>query len=214
MDRLTCRCRALDGGRLGMSSHVSAWLAPTTTVTRASSELNRPHLTFAGPRRLVSIVERTFGGGRTSGPPLSSGPGVTRGLRAVVGVLLVMGVCWVSAAGALASGWTIGSVSPPALPNGHLSAVSCSSSKVCTAVGYFTDAANLQVPLAERWDGNGWKIQNTPNPIDGSRFPSSGVPCASPTRTCAPQDQLTDVSCTSSRPAPRLGISRTRYLFR
>ena len=116
-----------------------------------------------------------------------------------------MGVCWVSAAGALASGWTIGSVSPPALPNGHLSAVSCSSSKVCTAVGYFTDAANLQVPLAERWDGNGWKIQNTPNPIDGSRFPSSGVPCASPTRTCAPQDQLTDVSCTSSTACTAVG---------
>jgi hypothetical protein len=110
--------------------------------------------------------------------------GVARGLRAVVGVLLVMAVCLVSAAGAFASGWTIEPVPPPGLPNGHLSAVSCSSSKVCTAVGYFTDAANVQVPLAEVWNGRGWRIQNTPNPIDGSRFPSAGVPCASPSEMC------------------------------
>jgi hypothetical protein len=130
---------------------------------------------------------------------------VARRLRAVAGVLFVMGVCLVSAAGACASGWTIASVPPPALPNGHLSAVSCSSSKLCRAVGYFTDAANVQVPLAEVWNGSGWRIQNTSTPIDGSRFPSAGVPCASPSGMCPPQDQLTDVSCTSPKACTAVG---------
>jgi hypothetical protein len=131
--------------------------------------------------------------------------GVARGLRTAVGVLLVMAVCLVSAAGAFASGWTIGSVPPPALPNGHLSAVSCSSSKVCTAVGYFTDATNRQGPLAEAWNGSGWRIQNTPNPIDGLQFPSAGVPCASPSGACPPQDRFTDVSCTSPEACTAVG---------
>jgi hypothetical protein len=68
----------------------------------------------------------------------------------------------------LAERWDGTSWSIQATPNATgvnlLSAVSCTSSAACTAVGY---APALQYPdtvtVAERWDGHRWSLQPTPN---------------------------------------------------
>ena len=48
---------------------------------------------------------------------------------------------------------------PPGSTFATLNGVSCTSVNVCTAVGFFTDAAHVAHPLAERWDGSSWQIQ-------------------------------------------------------
>ncbi len=60
-----------------------------------------------------------------------------------------------------------------------LSAVSCSSATLCTAVGYFEDSAAIDVTLAERWNGSHWKVEPTPNPAGAWGSTLSGVSCAS-----------------------------------
>ena len=57
-----------------------------------------------------------------------------------------------------------------------LNGVSCPSLRSCAAVGFFTDRAGTLATLAERWNGNSWAIQRTPNPIGGALV---GVSCAS-----------------------------------
>jgi hypothetical protein len=87
---------------------------------------------------------------------------------------LAFALCLASAAPATAASWRI----VPSPGNGALSAVSCTSARVCTAVGVkFVDGSN--VPLAERWNGTSWSIQRTPTPA-GATF-----------------SELIDVSCTS-----------------
>jgi hypothetical protein len=99
----------------------------------------------------------------------------------------------VAASGALAGGssaalggrtWT---VKPTPDPVGAeisvLGSVSCSSARACTAVG--SSAASLSsftFPLAERWDGNSWRIQATPTP-KGTSDTLYGVSCPS-ARAC------------------------------
>jgi hypothetical protein len=64
-----------------------------------------------------------------------------------------------------------------------LGSVSCPSVRACTAVG--SSAASLSSftqPLAERWDGNTWRIQPTPAP-KGTSDTLYGVSCPSP-RVC------------------------------
>jgi len=71
-----------------------------------------------------------------------------------------------------------------------LSTVSCTTAKACTAVGYYTDAAGIDVAQAARWNGTSWAIQSTP-PV--SKSISAG---------------LNDVSCTS----PRLCVAVGSYV--
>ena len=71
-------------------------------------------------------------------------------------------------------------------PQGVLLAVSCTAPNACTAVGH---RANQQT-LAERWNGNSWTIQPTPNP------PRGGV--------------LTDVSCASPKACVAVGYSYSK----
>ena len=58
--------------------------------------------------------------------------------------------------------------------------VSCGSASSCTAVGSYSNSANVQVPLAESWDGSTWTVQATPT----SRFKNGGellaVSCPAP----------------------------------
>jgi hypothetical protein len=57
------------------------------------------------------------------------------------------------------SAWQIkASEVPPGAENGSFSAVSCSSSDACTAVGAY-QAVNTGPPLVERWDGAAWTAQ-------------------------------------------------------
>lgn len=61
---------------------------------------------------------------------------------------------------------------------GVLNRISCPSPTECTAVGYYTTDANLQVPWAQRWNGSGWTTQETPNP-PGTLTSLDAVSCAS-----------------------------------
>lgn len=76
--------------------------------------------------------------------------------------------------------WT---VQPTPLPTGalfsSLSAVSCTSTTACTAVGL---TSNTRVSgLAEQWNGTSWTIQPTPTPTGSGYDQLAGVSCASST---------------------------------
>ena len=77
--------------------------------------------------------------------------------------------------------WTVQSTPNPTAA-GHwtqLTNVSCSASSACTAVGYYLDASNAEVMLAERWDGHVWAIQSIPTPAGAPQTLLSGVSCQS-----------------------------------
>lgn len=77
--------------------------------------------------------------------------------------------------------WSIVPTPNPAGTRGSiLTAVACQSGSACTAVGFASDrAGNPTATLAERWNGNKWRIQPTPNPagVPGSLL--SAVACTS-----------------------------------
>ncbi len=58
-----------------------------------------------------------------------------------------------------------------------LSAVSCSSSAFCAAVGSYSTAVNSFSPLAEIWNGTAWTIEATPSPTGATRTILDGVSC-------------------------------------
>ena len=73
--------------------------------------------------------------------------------------------------------------------SGLLDGVSCTSSRACTAVGWYENAETdvIGPALAQRWDGTRWSIQPTPGP---------------PGTT---ESSLDDVSCTSSTACTAVG---------
>jgi hypothetical protein len=56
--------------------------------------------------------------------------------------------------------------------------VSCTSTRACTAVGYY-NADGAEHPLAERWDGRTWKVQTVPLPAGAHGGALNGVSCSS-----------------------------------
>ncbi len=77
--------------------------------------------------------------------------------------------------------------SPAGATSSLLFAVSCTSTRACIAVGSVTKGSGVTVPLAERWNGFSWAIQQTPDPV-GARGAVSylgGVSCASRTACTA-----------------------------
>jgi hypothetical protein len=65
--------------------------------------------------------------------------------------------------------WTLQTTAVPDASNEALSGVSCLTGSTCTAVGTFGPVATGSfVTLAEQWNGSGWVVQPTPNPIDAS----------------------------------------------
>lgn len=85
------------------------------------------------------------------------------------------------------STWSIEPTPIPRAPGwgGGLSAVSCTSSRACIAVGSFDDDAVGEVALVERWNGAAWSIQPTPQ-LDNANV-------------------LEDVSCTSKSDCTAVG---------
>ena len=69
--------------------------------------------------------------------------------------------------------WTIQPAPVPPVPapaeaaDSPLVAVSCSSTRSCTAVGDYLNGVRV-VTLAEHWDGAAWQLQQTPNPAGGN----------------------------------------------
>jgi hypothetical protein len=73
--------------------------------------------------------------------------------------------------------WSIvATVNPPEDLDLSLAGVSCTSAEACTAVGYFVVGSSFK-PLAERWNGTVWAIQETPSPTEGTSISLSGVSC-------------------------------------
>ena len=85
------------------------------------------------------------------------------------------------------SGWAVQSTpNPTGAHDTELSAVSCASMTVCTAVGY--SAANSEsayATLAERWNGSSWAVQSTPTPPGAQGSELTGVSCATVTACTA-----------------------------
>jgi hypothetical protein len=75
-------------------------------------------------------------------------------------------------------------VHPPGATSGALTAVSCTSARACTAVGFDYVPATGGGPLAERWNGSRWALQVTPNPGPGG-IPLAAVSCGSATSCTA-----------------------------
>lgn len=87
------------------------------------------------------------------------------------------------------SRWGLQSVPAPAgSTSSHLEGVSCSSARACTAVGYYSSRGGSLQPLAERWNGQTWRIQPGARP--------SGVRMA----------ELNAVSCPSARACTAVGF--------
>jgi hypothetical protein len=76
--------------------------------------------------------------------------------------------------------WTIQDTpTPPGATNTALASVSCTSPTACIAVGNWTNASENAQPLAERFDGSDWSIQNTPTPAGAFSSGLASVSCAS-----------------------------------
>ena len=79
--------------------------------------------------------------------------------------------------------WKIQRTPSPAgaspLTNMSLSSVTCMSRTVCIAVGSYTDSVGTGVALAERFNGERWRIEDTPDPAGATSITLSGVSCSS-----------------------------------
>ncbi len=63
--------------------------------------------------------------------------------------------------------------------------VSCTSATACTAVGVYLDSSDVQVSLAEAWNGTSWSIETTPNPSGAQISSLEGVSCTSSSKCIA-----------------------------
>ncbi|TMB93152.1 MAG: hypothetical protein E6J45_00420 [Chloroflexi bacterium] len=80
------------------------------------------------------------------------------------------------------SAWSVQSTpNPSGAKSSQLVSVACASSTVCTAVGSSVNSAGTTVTLAERWSGNSWSVQSTPNPSGAQSSVLAGVSCSSTT---------------------------------
>jgi len=91
-----------------------------------------------------------------------------------------------------ASAWKIVKSPNPLIPNGMITAVSCTAASACEAVGSSYNGSNAYVPLAEAWDGTAWKLQATPRPSNASDSSELlGVSCAAASACEAVGDYIT-----------------------
>jgi hypothetical protein len=76
--------------------------------------------------------------------------------------------------------WTIlPTPNPRGAVQSFLGGVSCTSPPACTAIGEQHSATGIVHTLAERWNGNTWTIQHTPNPPRVQFASLAGVSCTS-----------------------------------
>ncbi len=108
----------------------------------------------------------------------------------------------------LAERWNGTSWSVQRTPNpagatfGQFGGVSCVPAGTCTAVGFLSNGADVEVTLAERWYGSGWSIQTTPTPAGARSSGLDGVSCVSP-RSCTAVGFLTNPAGTVGQVAER-----------
>jgi len=76
------------------------------------------------------------------------------------------------------STWSIQNIATPSGgQHPFVNGVYCTAANACTAVGDFVNASDKAVPLAERWNGSAWSVQNVPVP-SGSISEFSSVSCS------------------------------------
>jgi hypothetical protein len=92
-----------------------------------------------------------------------------------------------SGTGTLAEKWNgkswalVTSADPSTSQASQLTAVSCSSSSFCTAVGYYFNG-NVDQTLAEKWNGTNWSLTKSPNSSLTQSNWLYGVSCTSSSR--------------------------------
>ena len=74
--------------------------------------------------------------------------------------------------------WTIQATPNPAGAAGSgISGVSCPSASACSAAGGYINAPGTPLPLAESWNGTGWRLQGLPEPFGAKISSLNGVSC-------------------------------------
>jgi hypothetical protein len=82
-------------------------------------------------------------------------------------------------------------VDPAGSQGSSLDGASCNAATACTAVGTYTNAAEIDVTLAEVWSGKKQLIEPTPNPTGATPSSLSGVSCTE-VRVCTAVGTYTD----------------------
>jgi hypothetical protein len=81
--------------------------------------------------------------------------------------------------------WATQAVPGPAGATGsELTAVSCTATRACAAVGLYARSAGPAQPQAEAWNGARWAVQAVPGPVGSAGAEFSGLACTS-ARACA-----------------------------
>jgi hypothetical protein len=74
--------------------------------------------------------------------------------------------------------WVIESTpSPTGAIDSQLNSVSCPTAASCFAVGFYENSSNVDLTLAEHWNGASWVIESTPNPTGALDNDLSSVSC-------------------------------------
>jgi hypothetical protein len=183
----------------------SAWsLLPTPDPSTIEDFLNGVSCTSASECMAVGYDQENF----SLDPLFESWNGTTWSVAdtdpSAVGLLV--GVSCTSASACMAVGdldlngtvadvWDGTSWSPLSTPNppgtgeDGLSGVSCTDASDCTAVGFYVDALQRGLTLAEKWNGTVWSVVRSPSPTPGA--PKAGLnelygaACAAPSQCMA-----------------------------
>jgi hypothetical protein len=65
----------------------------------------------------------------------------------------------------------------------YLTSASCTSPRDCVAAGDYLQTPNTRIPLAEKWNGKAWTVQELPNPPGVELGFIEGTSCSAP-KTC------------------------------
>jgi hypothetical protein len=94
--------------------------------------------------------------------------------------------------------WRLATTPNPAgAPAAGFFAVSCTSARACTATGSYNNSAGASLPLAERWDGSHWRIQQVPRPAGATDSGLFGIACTS-ARSCTAAGAYASVAGTTA----------------
>lgn len=77
------------------------------------------------------------------------------------------------------SSWKVQSTPSPSPQINLLEGIACTTATNCIAVGTYETSFDTDLPLAERWNGSSWKIQQTPSPADTEAAGLHSVSCTS-----------------------------------
>jgi hypothetical protein len=89
---------------------------------------------------------------------------------------LVVAVLLASATAASAGTWSIQTTREPEQST-NLWSVSCVTKVACTSVGDSEDLTGRPVPVAAKWDGKAWLVQEAPSVAEAKRNSLDGVSC-------------------------------------